>query len=64
MHVGSGLLWETRLIIAHPVSANSFIEHYGMNFPVPPNAMPTRKLRPGGVEGLEGPKKCYISFLG
>ena len=45
MHVGSGLLRETRLIIAHPVSTNSFIEHYGMNFPVPPNAMPASGLR-------------------
>ena len=36
MHVGDGLLRETRLIIAHPVSRNSFVEHYGMNFPVPP----------------------------
>ena len=51
MHVGNGLLRETRLIIAHPVSTNSFIEHYGMNFPVPPNAMPASGLRQGGVEG-------------
>ena len=49
--VGNGLLGETWLIIAHPDSSNSFVEHYGINFPVPPNAMPTRRLWPGGVEG-------------
>ena len=44
MHVGDGFLWETRLIIAHPVSRNSFVEHYGINFPVPPNAMSTSSV--------------------
>ena len=44
MHVGDGSLRETRLIIAHPVSRNCFIEHYGINFPVQPNAIPTSNV--------------------
>ena len=64
MHVGTGLLRETWLIIAHLVSTNSFVDHYGINFPVLPNAMPMRMLWPGGFTVRVGgpPKLLHIVF--